>query len=323
MNLDETVRRIAARAPSHKKDAVPRVRQESRQPRDETKAAPADTMASTTNLHLESNEAVAGPAAGAMPADVAILVALPDPELQSVFRAFPGPWQKEGRDGVVYNVTETMVGPTNLRLAVAVQNDMGMVPAAILATKTVRAWRPKLVAMVGICAGVRDKVNLGDIIVGKHIFDYGSGKLVQGRLMPDFQPVTVDDHLCNCAISLAADGDQMALIRAGWPMDVGKPPTDLTAHVGALASGAAVVADDSVIEGIQEHKRSLLGIDMEAYGMARATMSSISPPMPLVIKGVQDFADSAKNDQYRDYAAYVSTAYLRLFLESYWDQIAT
>ncbi len=78
------------------------------------------------------------------------------------------------------------MGPRDLHIVAAVQNDMGMVPAAILATKTVRAWRPKLVAMVGICAGVRGRVNLGDIIIGKQVFDYGSGKLVDGKLHPDY-----------------------------------------------------------------------------------------------------------------------------------------
>ncbi len=112
--------------------------------------------------------------------------------------------------------------------------------------------------------------------------------------------MTVDDHLCNCAIALAADESVLQGIRQSWPLQTGKPQTELRAHVGALASGAAVIADDTLVEGIQDHKRSLLGLDMEAYGMARATISAISPPLSLVIKGVQDFADDTKGDEFRD-----------------------
>lgn len=254
-------------------------------------------------------------------ADIAVLVALPSPELDQVLRTLAPQWRKEGREGVVFNVAQAEIHGENLTIAVAVQNDMGMVPAAILATKTIRAWRPRLLAMAGICAGVKGKVNLGDIVVGKQLFDYGSGKLKNGRLQPDYQPVSMDDQLCNCAIHLASDKPTLSTIRADWPLATGKPDTDLHAHVGSMASGAAVVADDSVVEGIQQHKRSLIAVDMESYGFARAASSSLSPTPFIVVKGVQDFANESKADDFREYAAFVSANYLYRFLNTYWGDI--
>src|SRR5438128_17924 len=40
-------------------------------------------------------------------ADIAILAALPSPELEQVVPAFGGTWTKEGREGVVYSVLDS------------------------------------------------------------------------------------------------------------------------------------------------------------------------------------------------------------------------
>lgn len=123
------------------------------------------------------------------------------------------------------------------------------------------------------------------------------------------------DHLSSIATNIANDSSLLREIKDSWPLNSSKPDTELRAHVGAFASGAAVVSDESVIEGIREHKRSLLAIDMEAYGVARAVASSTSAATLCVIaKGVQDFADSAKSDEVREYAAFVSARFMAKFV---------
>jgi nucleoside phosphorylase len=75
------------------------------------------------------------------------------------------------------------------------------------------------------------------------------------------------------------------------------------------------VADEKIVDQIQQYKKSLLAIDMEAFGVAKAAMDSPSGPVNfLIVKGVQDFADADKSDEYRDYCAFVSAGFLRLFL---------
>ncbi|WP_445219608.1 hypothetical protein ACKWRH_05310 [Bradyrhizobium sp. Pa8] len=78
-----------------------------------------------------------------------------------------------------------------------------------------------------------------------------------------------------------------------------------------------MLADEKIIESLKsQQNRKLLGIDMESYGVMAAG-SEVSAPRPeaLIIKGVSDFADSAKNDAYRHYAAYASAGILRLLVE--------
>jgi nucleoside phosphorylase len=255
-------------------------------------------------------------------ADVAILVALRDPELKQVIDASNIAWAPVGREGIVFNVGRAKFGDQEVTVATAAQTTMGMVSAAVLATKTIRAWRPKLLAMTGICAGVKGKVNLGDIIVAQQVFDYGSGKLQNDTLIPDYDPVAMDNELRNYAQHLANDSRALRSIKDAWQSSVGKPDHELKAFVGKFASGAAVVADERRVKDIQQHMRSLLGIDMEAYGVARAAQLANFPTVPfLIVKGVQDFADDFKDDRYREYAAFVSAGYLFHLLERYWAEL--
>lgn len=254
-------------------------------------------------------------------ADVGILCALQDPELQQAMDAFGAEWRREIRQGEVFWHGTIPLGGRDLTLVLACQTDMGLVPAAILTTKTVLEWRPTLIAMVGICAGVRGKVHLGDVVVGRQVFDYGSGKIVNGRIHPDFQPISMDNQLLGYTIELANDEDALGKIRDAWPTKAGRPETLLKAHVGSLGSGAAVVAEGGVVDEIIEHQRSLLAVDMEAYGVARAVASSIWHARSLVVKGVQDFADTEKNDDFREYSAFVSARFLRALLERYWIEL--
>src|SRR5579885_2089069 len=42
-------------------------------------------------------------------------------------------------------------------------------------------FKPCFAAMTGICAGDKNKVKLGDIVVAERAFSYDSGKIVQGQ----------------------------------------------------------------------------------------------------------------------------------------------
>ena len=48
------------------------------------------------------------------------------------------------------------------RVLAAHAPQMGMTAAAILATKMIHTFSPRYLAMVGICAGIRDTCNIGD-----------------------------------------------------------------------------------------------------------------------------------------------------------------
>lgn len=104
-----------------------------------------------------------------------------------------------------------------------------------------------------------------------------------------------------------------------WQDEGSKPSTRLRTLVGPLASGAAVVADDVVVAGILEHKRTLIGLDMEAYGVARAVHEGgRKQTNATIVKAVTDFGNLNKDDKYRWFASYASARFAIEFLRTYW-----
>lgn len=219
--------------------------------------------------------------------------------------------------GIYYDVHGLRVDDEAIDVALCCINEMGMVPAAITALKAIQTWSPRYVCMSGICAGVSGKTAVGDLVLAEEVFDYGSGKILpDGRLHPDYKPIRLSDAERNVLHHFVEHNLKLQSLREEWPTeDVGIPDTPSKARIGSFASGAAVVAKDSVVVDVESHKRNLLGIDMEAFGVARAVTSDEHGRTKfLIVKGVSDYADHAKNDNYQEYCAFLSAACIRDFL---------
>ncbi|NEP43357.1 MAG: hypothetical protein F6K35_30685 [Okeania sp. SIO2H7] len=86
-------------------------------------------------------------------------------------------------------------------------------------------------------------------------------------------------------------------------------------HFGVVASGEKVVADTSTIPELQGTWNKLIGVEMESFGVASAVDRLNSAPGMLMVKGICDWADSSKNDDWQAYAADVAAAYVINFLK--------
>ncbi len=82
-------------------------------------------------------------------------------------------------------------GGRPLRVALAQAGDMGGVAATNALLPLVEAYRPRCVAMCGVCAGRPGKTNLGDVIAAERLFFHDTGKrAARGRAAgsQDVQP---------------------------------------------------------------------------------------------------------------------------------------
>ena len=248
--------------------------------------------------------------------DVAIICALRDPELEEVLK-LPFSWVGHNELGDItnYYVSEYQ----GKKLLCASAYEMGMPAASILATKIVCMYKPRYLVMTGIAAGVdREKLKYGDIMVADPCFDYGSGKKTIENGVPIFKPdyrqVRLNTELAQIFEELKGSTELLRKIKDTCSCD--KPDNDLHIRVGSFGSGAAVLADQNVIDSIRLHDRKLLGFDMEAYGvMLSGSLSGTPSTTSVVIKSVSDFGDQLKNDQYQKYAAYTSAKVLQLLIE--------
>jgi nucleoside phosphorylase len=179
----------------------------------------------------------------------------------------------------------------------------------------IHAFRPKYIAMVGIAAGVRDRVKYGDVIIANPCWDWGSGKHTHrssdgvARFAAAPFQAHHDGGLREQCQALAADQPVLDEIRRGWNGDT--PEHALSARVGPLASGAAVLADEDVMARIAEQHREIIGVEMEGYGVFVAAEESAEPrAKALVIKSVVDYGGTEKDDRFQGYGAYTAAAFL-------------
>lgn len=214
---------------------------------------------------------------------------------------------------IIDNQERTVIAASALR--------KGMAASAALATKMVLKFQPKIIAMTGICAGVKDKVGLGDVIVGNPTWDWGSGKHAEddkGSAIFKLSPKQSDLNLqiLNLCHEISRSQNFKRSVRANWVKAF--PPFEFACHIGPMASGASVVASSSVAEDILKQNRDLIAIEMEAFAVMVAGEYATSVPLHSVaIKSVCDFADKEKQDDWQPFAAYTSAQFTAELFKMY------
>jgi len=262
---------------------------------------------------------------------------------------------------------------------------MGREATQALVSSIIQRTPAKCLAMSGICAGRRGKVELGDVIFGDRLWSYDAGKSVkenghevfQGDMLQyrptevwvqQMQAVSIPagtpwvsmrpqlpyehqevwalhrlhagenpvdhaefEHACpdwaevlkrlwlrewvvKSGIELTETGrkhiSQIALLHPrGFP-----EPEPFQVLVAPLATGAAVKEDEEIFPRLSDSMRKVLGLDMEASGLA--AMGEAHQVPVIVVKGVSDFGDKFKDDRYRSFAARASAEALFVLLRN-------
>lgn len=253
--------------------------------------------------------------------DVAIVCAIKDIEEKAVTNILDS-LQEEYSSELELNYFTGLFseGDKKLRVVVACTEQMGMVPASVLALKLIIKFRPKNIICSGILAGVKDEVNLGDIVIADPCWDYGSGKyfnsLTESKFAQEANQIRISPGLKNSALSLVHDQNFLDQVKRNWMFDA--PQTSLKGYIAPVATGASVVADANFLEDIKNQNRKLKGIDMESYGIYYAAMHSFLPkPNYISIKSVSDFGDETKGNEYQKYAAYTSASFIKQYCLKY------
>jgi len=254
--------------------------------------------------------------------DIAILTALEHTELEAV-RKWDCDWipVKYEEDINIYYTTNiiTSNGRTFSLIATSC-HQMGIAQASAIGMKICLKFKPQYIFMTGIAAGIKNKVNLGDILIADICWDWGNGKQTIENGKPKFlsapRQISIDPLLRAKFKKISIDRKYLDDIYNNW-ISNNRPETALNIHIGPVATGSFVIEDPSIIEQIQSQHRETIGVEMEAYGLALAAhISSTSPPKTIIIKSVCDFADPEKNNKWHDYAAYTSSQLAKKIIEN-------
>lgn len=210
---------------------------------------------------------------------------------------------------VYYHGYVSLPGTTDrYTIVVTLLLDIGNDEAASATTRLLQRWQPANLFMVGIAGGVRGKVDLGDVVVAKFVFYYEPAKLTSAGEQHRPEQLPTDILLRSRAYFYEAT-EWKAKIAAARP---GTPPIENTlpnVHFEPIASGEKVIADLETLSQLLQACPKLVAVAMEGAGVARAARSHNAPPRFLEIRGICDFADPSKNDDWHCYAANAAAAF--------------
>ena len=219
-------------------------------------------------------------------------------------------------DDQIYDVATFDRDGRTCTLVHAKMDEMGMTAASATAMKLIYEFRPRYLILVGIAAGValEDTADqmYGDVMVPNIVWNYSAGKFVSpdkaditfGNLgfLPRSAYVSIPEEIIPY-IKKAADSAE----------------NECHVQIGPMACGSTVVANRKILEKqVHSQLRSTIGLDMESYAVVYAAYHATKPrPVPIVIKGVCDYANSEKTDEYQKFAAYTSCQFAKLLYEKY------
>lgn len=256
--------------------------------------------------------------------DVFLITALEDPEFSAIEKVFAnfGPLEPLDSKQLV-RFCEVNVGSRTMKVAAGFSPRMGPVASALLTSKAIERLKPRLVVMAGICAGLSNKVALGDVVAAEASWDWQSGKFIEKAGTETFQiaphQLGIDQSLRSLLLLLKRDEDFWSSF-ADEARALKLPLPKLV--LGPMASGASVLANSRVTTQIKEEQhKNVIAVDMETYAVYAAADAASMPVKAISLKAVCDEGDEKKNDNYQPYAAKVSAELVLRFLKSFCENI--
>lgn len=211
-----------------------------------------------------------------------------------------------------YYQTEFMREGIKHKLIMAQQDVMGMTSSALLCAKVIAHFRPEYIIMCGIAAGIGEEIEqiYGDILVPDVVWDYSTGKFVGAH---ESEIRFGDLEFLPRPKSIAVNESVLSVIRN---IQLRKD-NEFHIHIGPMACGSTVVANSEFVSRrVLPLFPSTIGLDMESYSVIYSATNFSSPsPKAVIIKGICDYANEEKSDQYQKFAAYDSSQFTKYLLE--------
>lgn len=218
-----------------------------------------------------------------------------------------------------------------LKTALVCIGEMGMAPAAAAASEAINLFRPRMIAMLGMCCGFNASTSasprkLLDVLVVREVTCWEEGKYepdkdtgggqfrnrAKTRLVDDAIRSQVEQTIEEAAAHLTPRLRRVARTRSYKAVVALFDETQIRAvpdvKFSPIVSGSSVVADDEVIAEILDRHPSALGLDMEIAVLHAAVDRCLGKkPSVLAVKGVADFGRADKGSEAQVMAARCAT----------------
>lgn len=193
----------------------------------------------------------------------------------------------------------------------------GMSSLSAVASKVFEIHKPKAAFLLGLCAGTNpEKQEFGDTLVPSFIWDYHSGKIVDGGVFLNAPYQTkASDNIYDLIVNEFHDDSNRFKSFVKNNFNQLNLKNNWTISIGPTVSGGTVIADQEMVKHINSQHKDIIGIDMEGYGFYEALR--FHPEVSgCMIKSISDFGDQQKNDNYRELALATTSKVLWDILKS-------
>jgi tetratricopeptide (TPR) repeat protein/nucleoside phosphorylase len=206
----------------------------------------------------------------------------------------------------------------------------GNPPTAAAVQEVLHRFSPQAVLLVGIAAGLKHKVRIGDVVFSERVVAYESAAETRSpdgsahsEPRPEIRqvPHRMQQDLVNYRPDRERLEDRFHRAGGAFPEPLAKDRAFYEEHVATrlsvkratVASGEKLLRNpDKLLEIRKLHGKTEVG-EMEAAGLMQACERQGIPW--LVIRGISDFGDEAKDDRFHELATRSAAAALADFLE--------
>lgn len=267
-------------------------------------------------------------------AEIGILTVI-SVELEAALKAFPPLKRtKDPRSGTIFRTGTIHSELTNhdYRVVLVCIDEPGNPAAAAAATELLLKYDPRAVLLMGIAGGMRDKLKIGDVAFSERVVAYGSAALTKAtdgttrvERRPDID--RTPHRMMQDVADYLARPDPQRLTALFRKMD-GQFPTPppgkeeeyakhvasaVRAKLGTIGAGEKLMRNPDEIKALNRDVHSKLQVvAMEEVGLVNAARRLDAPW--LVIRGISDFGDEFKNDDFHVFASKAAAAVLVDFL---------
>ena len=232
------------------------------------------------------------------------------------------------KDGFLYWETTrySKLQDRDLTIVVHCIGSASQASASAATTRLLTYYDPAILILLGIAAGWRGKLKIGDVAVARDIADLSINVVENGERHPRPVNRALRPPVTQMIQNFRLDGQSFAVQftnQFGKAIELPKGEEDVyrdnvatipTIRDCTIASADDLLRDGSAFDKMSKYHQGIRAAEMEAGGFSRACEDR-DPPKPwMVIRGISDFADEFKGDRFHDLASCAAAVYLDLFL---------
>lgn len=196
------------------------------------------------------------------------------------------------------------------------QREKGSIASATLAMKSINQFRPQYIFAAGIAAGIlfkhkESQPEIGDVIIADSTWDLAKGKYTDNE-QSDLSFGNVG-YIPRPAMTYLNPDIRKIILKLCKSRD-----NPVRTHIGTYLTSGSVVANSYFMEkAILSSKLIAKALDMESFGITYACeMASPDKPTPIIAKGISDFADDKKSDDFQKQATENSIICIKYLLNN-------